>query len=145
MMLDLDNFKILNDTLGHQKGDEILRHISMLLQSNIRKQDVAARYGGEEFVVVLPLTQQDEARAVAERVREAIAKTPYAGISLTISIGVASSLNSSSLVSELIRAADQCLYAAKAAGKNCVKSSIIVDRSLGSIQVDTVNEMYVGK
>jgi len=145
IIFDLDNFKQLNDTYGHQKGDEVLHHVAQLLKENIRKQDFAARFGGEEFVVILPNTKHDEARFVAERVREAIAMNPYASLSLTVSAGLACVLNSSSLPSELIREADQCLYDAKSAGKNCIKSSIIVDRSLGSVQVDKVNNAYVGK
>ncbi|MBS3176922.1 GGDEF domain-containing protein [Candidatus Woesearchaeota archaeon] len=145
ILLDIDNFKQLNDQYGHQKGDEALMILGKILKSNIRPQDLAARYGGEEFVVLLPETRHEEARSIAENMRMSVEQENFSGLHLTISIGLACSLNSSLHTPELLKEADKCLYSAKAAGKNCVKSCIIVDKSLGSVAVDDANELYVQK
>ncbi|OGR35969.1 MAG: hypothetical protein A2051_12565 [Desulfovibrionales bacterium GWA2_65_9] len=121
IMLDLDWFKQVNDTLGHATGDELLRSVAALCSGSLRADDVFARYGGEEFVVVAPFTDVDEAERLAQRMRQAIEGARFAATGeapVTASFGVASSLGSP--LRALIEAADVALYAAKEAGRNQV-------------------------
>ena len=128
VLLDIDHFKRVNDTLGHLVGDDCLVSLADVLKSEIQRSgDLVARYGGEEFVILLPATDTEGARLVAERLRQAVARTPvYTGddmkpVSLTISVGVASmSPTKDSSSQELMRHADEALYAAKAGGRNRV-------------------------
>jgi diguanylate cyclase (GGDEF)-like protein len=123
MMIDLDNFKRVNDTLGHQTGDDLLRLTAEIIRGSIRESDVAVRYGGDEFAVLLPRTSPTEARASAERIlarfREDIAdKLPEASIA-SLSIGLVSrEQDQPASVVELVNLADEALYLAKAGGKN---------------------------
>ena len=123
LMLDIDHFKIVNDTCGHLAGDEALRQFSALIHREVRPVDQVARYGGEEFVIVLPETAGPGALAVAERMRDIIATSmitiaPRQVVNLTVSIGVASYPEDAESEERLIGAADQALYAAKQAGRN---------------------------
>jgi diguanylate cyclase (GGDEF)-like protein len=136
VMIDVDNFKNYNDTLGHIKGDEALRQIAGVLHTKSRKFDTAARYGGEEFVIVMPNTSKENARLFAERLRNEIEKI-YAedraimpDKRLTISSGIASYPEDSNNKDELISRADTALYEAKRAGKNrsCVYSKSMGDK-----------------
>jgi two-component system cell cycle response regulator len=125
LMIDLDHFKGVNDTLGHLAGDDVLREIVALLQGSIRSVDVVARYGGEEFVVVLPETGQPGAVKFAERLRERISEVAFGqahgGVNLTVSIGVASyPSGDTETVNDLFARADEALYRAKAEGRNRV-------------------------
>ncbi len=128
MMLDIDHFKPINDTHGHQAGDEVLQELADRLRHNIRPMDVACRPGGEEFLVILPETPGELAFAAAERVRKAIAAGVFSvlsdtqHISVTVSAGVASLQGPNDTMAELIARADTALYQAKAAGRNCVQS-----------------------
>lgn len=126
LLLDLDHFKLVNDTYGHLAGDDVLFGVATLLQRAARTVDTVARYGGEEFVMVLPETGKQGAIAFAERVRERLASHRFAisgrdEIHITGSIGVATypspGLES---VEDLIRAADSALYRAKGSGRNLV-------------------------
>src|ERR1051326_2458881 len=125
LMIDIDNFKRINDEFGHLLGDEVLRQASKLLQQNLRKADVVCRFGGEEFAIMLPETHGENALGVAEKLRREIADYNFPGIprSVTISVGVAEFPHSVQTRDELIRAADEALYAAKQAGRNRVRSS----------------------
>lgn len=123
LMLDLDFFKLLNDSQGHQAGDECLRSVTGVIASACRKSDIAGRYGGEEFVVLAPETRSDAAVLLAERIRQniwALAITHPASPAgrVTISIGVAE-LDKGSLA-EAVRKADKALYLAKRSGRNLV-------------------------
>jgi len=121
IMLDLDWFKQVNDSLGHAAGDELLRSVAALCSRSLRADDVFARYGGEEFVVVAPFTDVDEAERLAQRMRQAIETARFPATDeapVTASFGVASS--ASSPLRALIEAADVALYAAKEAGRNRV-------------------------
>jgi len=128
MMLDIDHFKPINDTHGHQAGDEVLQELADRLRHNIRPMDVACRQGGEEFLVILPETPGELAFAAAERVRKSIAAGVFSvlgdtqQISVTVSAGVASLQGPDDTMAELIARADTALYQAKAAGRNCVQS-----------------------
>ncbi len=122
VLIDIDHFKSVNDTLGHQVGDDVLRHAALLFQEGLRDGDFIGRYGGEEFALVLPHTDLDGATAAAERYRKLIegAAAPH-GKPLTISLGVSSStLAPVKSTDDLIRTADEALYAAKHQGRNRV-------------------------
>ena len=128
MMLDIDHFKPINDTHGHQAGDEVLQELADRLRHNIRPMDVACRPGGEEFLVILPETPGELACAAAERVRKAIAADPFnvlsetRSIAVTVSAGVSTLLGKDDTMAELLNRADTALYQAKSAGRNRVKS-----------------------
>jgi len=124
MMTDLDRFKSINDTYGHDGGDVVLREYARRLKSNVRGIDLACRFGGEEFVIVMPDTDADVARKVAERLRSDIESAPFviggSAVQLTVSIGVASLMPGADSVRELMRRADVALYDAKNSGRNRV-------------------------
>lgn len=120
LMIDIDNFKKLNDTFGHDIGDISLREIANILKSNIRKSDILARWGGEEFILILPKTNYYTGLKIANSIREIISKTNIEHVGcLTVSIGVAHTDLGDSL--ENIRLlSDKCLYEAKNQGRNIV-------------------------
>lgn len=125
MMLDLDNFKEINDGYGHVFGDYVLRETAGRLKSRTRRVDILARYGGEEFVLLAPNTDTETGLLLAERLRAAVAGGAYEQarhqVNVTVSIGVSSTeLQEFSSFQELLEAADQALYSAKRSGKNCV-------------------------
>jgi diguanylate cyclase (GGDEF)-like protein len=122
VMLDLDHFKSINDTHGHQTGDETLAAVGHLLRRVVRASDLAGRWGGEEFVLLLPDTDATGAAVLAEKVRAAVAELVVPGLPapVTASFGVASHPEHAGSGTQLIGAADAALYAAKAAGRNRV-------------------------
>jgi diguanylate cyclase (GGDEF)-like protein len=124
-LLDVDHFKRINDGFSHVVGDAVLRLIAQVLQRELRASDVAARYGGEEFGLILPSTGLDGARIAAEKVRVAIATSPWnqltPGREVTASLGLAEWRVGESPV-EFVRRADQALYAAKTSGRNRVRA-----------------------
>jgi diguanylate cyclase (GGDEF)-like protein len=123
LMFDLDHFKRINDTLGHQAGDEVLCYVKDVVERCLRSGDLFARYGGEEFVVLMPETTPAGAVRLAERLRVAIASTPMQGdLPVTASLGVAGAehVDASCTLDGLLAEADRAMYAAKAAGRNRV-------------------------
>jgi diguanylate cyclase (GGDEF)-like protein len=123
VVLDLDHFKDVNDTHGHHSGDEVLRAVASGLRAASRAEDLPARYGGEEFVVLLPRCGPQEAVAVAERMREAVAREP-GPVPVTVSAGVASYPVHAIAGPALVQAADEALYEAKRGGRDrTVRSS----------------------
>jgi len=123
MFLDIDLFKNINDVHGHMVGDEILKFLCAEVDSELRVTDVLARWGGEEFMVLLPATGINAAQGLAERIRKKIADTACSGIQFTISIGVGE-YSSNESIDDLIQRVDGALYAAKDAGRNCVKLAL---------------------
>lgn len=125
LLFDIDHFKQVNDTFGHDVGDEVLRELAHRAQTLLRERDVVARYGGEEFVILLTSVSPEIARRVAERLRHRIGSEPFTtsagSIPITISIGLAMKPAHGEPVSltQLITWADKALYAAKEAGRNC--------------------------
>jgi diguanylate cyclase (GGDEF)-like protein len=125
VLLDLDRFKRVNDSFGHEAGDQVLTVVGALLKSKVRGSDIACRYGGEEFVLVLPQAGVDAANRRAEDARLAIADLDlnHAGRPLgkmTASLGIAVFPDHAEDIDSLLRAADVALYAAKGAGRNRV-------------------------
>jgi diguanylate cyclase (GGDEF)-like protein len=133
MMMDLDHFKQVNDTYGHQAGDEILKEIGALLASHARAGDIACRYGGEEFTLLLPNMPLDAARERAENLRAEFAAMAVRfgefAIRSTLSIGIAVYPEHGKLPDELTQRADLALYRAKAEGRNRV---VVFDRTLAA-------------
>lgn len=122
LIMDIDDFKRINDRHGHPTGDEVIKHFARLAADELRSHDVFCRYGGEEFAVLLPSTGLDEASAVAERIRHRFGCFVLKGLpSSTVSIGIGSTCNGESAQAQLIESADQALYIAKNLGKNRVE------------------------
>jgi diguanylate cyclase (GGDEF)-like protein/PAS domain S-box-containing protein len=125
VMLDADYFKRINDTAGHQAGDEVLKRIAEEAKGLLRESDTVARLGGEEFILMLPSTTTGEAMAVAERLRVAVERaridTAAGQLKATVSLGVASLSPANPTLEGLLAAADRALYDAKRAGRNCVR------------------------
>jgi diguanylate cyclase (GGDEF)-like protein len=125
-LLDLDHFKIINDTFGHLAGDRVLREVADVLKEHMRDYDLTGRFGGEEFTILLPHTTALQARYIAERLRTRIASLPVTdddgvlGTHLTASIGIATLVDSHRDLNDLIAAADNAVYKAKQAGRNKV-------------------------
>lgn len=124
-MIDIDHFKNINDTYGHQKGDHVLTAVSSIITENMRINDLVARYGGEEIVVVIPEMESNNSPFIAEKIRnrieiETIKRT---GIQVTISIGGAFYKKNDN-TENLIRKADKALYEAKKRGRNRVVINI---------------------
>ncbi len=126
VIMDIDYFKAVNDTYGHDVGDEVLREFAHRIGANIRGIDLACRYGGEEFVVVMPETDAAFAFTVAERLRKSVETTPIEisrapySLTITISIGIAALEGEGDTAEALLRRADQALYSAKRNGRNRV-------------------------
>lgn len=134
IMIDIDNFKTLNDTYGHAAGDFVLREVAGAIGSNLRKADILARYGGEEFVIMLPKSPLSQVCFVAERIRESVEKLcPVYNcqpINTTVSVGAASMCMADSDIADIINRADKAMYEAKKSGRNrsvCMDSSDSAD------------------
>jgi two-component system cell cycle response regulator len=128
LLVDIDHFKRINDTFGHDVGDEILKEFAVRLATNVRGIDLACRYGGEEFVVIMPDTQLQDALRIAERLRLHVSGTPFRApglaepLSVTISVGVACTEGAQDTPDALLKRADEAVYEAKAHGRNQVVS-----------------------
>jgi|AntDeeMinimDraft_5_1070356.scaffolds.fasta_scaffold15733_2 diguanylate cyclase (GGDEF)-like protein len=118
LMADVDNFKEINDTYGHFEGDECLRKVAEVLTENIRNEDLAARMGGDEFVVLLPQTQLEEAKNIADRIKKSVQEIDIKDSgSITISIGAAV-IRKEDDIESFLKRADDALYKAKNNGRN---------------------------
>jgi two-component system cell cycle response regulator len=125
LMLDIDFFKRVNDTYGHDAGDEVIKEFARRLSLNVRAIDMPCRFGGEEFVVLMPGTDQPDALHIAERVRSQVADTPFAladgrSLDVTVSVGVATSRGLGDSPESLLKRADEGVYEAKQSGRNRV-------------------------
>ena len=126
LMTDIDRFKKVNDTYGHDAGDEVLKEFASRVRSTVRGADLACRYGGEEFVVIMPDTSTEVAAVVAERLRAAVESSPFAlkaaglALNVTASFGISSRVEGIETPDQLIKQADRALYEAKSAGRNRV-------------------------
>jgi diguanylate cyclase (GGDEF)-like protein len=126
-MVDLDNFKLVNDTYGHQSGDEVLVQVAKILSDSCRSTDVIGRYGGEEFIIIMPDTIDRDAALLLERIQKRVEKTSFKdGIHITLSCGV-SELNGES-VHGILKSSDIMLYEAKKKGKNRVEVQFDKDK-----------------
>ena len=126
LIVDLDFFKAVNDTYGHDAGDEVLREFARRLRKNVRGIDLTCRYGGEEFVIVMPETDRAQAYAIAERLRQRVAGEPFLvlggakAVDVTISVGVATLDHHEDTPETILKRADNALYLAKRGGRNKV-------------------------
>ena len=124
IMMDIDRFKLINDTKGHAAGDAVIQEMGRLISGTFRTTDISGRLGGEEFAVVLTNTSIHDAYRVAELFRETVAGTSVlynnTKINLTISIGITSYYREAESIEEILRYADEALYASKAEGRNCI-------------------------
>ena len=121
LLIDLDRFKSVNDTMGHVRGDGVLIDTARILSASIREVDLVARWGGEEFLVLAPATSAEDAELLAERVRRAV-ETESRDPNVTVSIGLAS-WTAGDTLADLVQRADTALYAAKDSGRNTVRSA----------------------
>ncbi len=124
-IFDIDDFKVLNDTYGHQVGDEVLRKIAAIMRGESRETDVIARYGGEEFVIIFPNTPKKDALAVSERILKGVKELTFSpeingGIKTTISGGISSYPDDGKTIKDLLYTADMAMYRAKSTGKKQV-------------------------
>jgi diguanylate cyclase (GGDEF)-like protein len=130
LFVDLDGFKNVNDQLGHQIGDDVLREVAARLQASVRDGDVVARYGGDEFVLVCEVASESAAMEMAERVRE-IVREPYRMLSAELRIGASIGVSvtptepATMAIDGLVRAADRAMYNAKYAGGDRVASAAV--------------------
>ena len=123
LMIDIDEFKTINDTYGHPKGDEVLKGVADSLKSSVRKSDIVGRFGGEEFIILFPTIQPNALHRIAETIREGVESLQTADIPVTISIGVYQGMMGDDPDEEIfswIAKADECLYQAKTNGRNCI-------------------------
>jgi diguanylate cyclase (GGDEF)-like protein/PAS domain S-box-containing protein len=134
IMFDLDHFKEVNDNFGHALGDQMLARVSVIARSQLRGVDLIGRYGGEEFMIVLPMTEANQAFLLAERIHKAVGglrfETEKGIASITLSAGIAEMIHDSrdASIDDIIRRADEALYAAKQAGRN---RTMIFDLDIG--------------
>ncbi len=126
LMIDVDFFKPVNDTYGHDVGDKVLQELASRIRDNIRTVDMACRVGGEEFTIILPATELHLAQKIAERIRKSIAGKPFsagadgATLNITVSVGLSTLIGANDTVEDFLKRADQALYAAKREGRNRV-------------------------
>ena len=128
LLLDIDHFKQVNDTLGHQRGDAVLVELAARITAEVRDVDTVARYGGEELVVVLPETDQDGVEQAAERIRRAVRDRPFGGpgqepVRVTVSLGAAVHPPGGGTAAALLRRSDEALYEAKRGGRDAWRSA----------------------
>ncbi len=125
LAIDVDYFKAVNDTQGHDVGDKVLQELALRIRDNVRNIDMACRVGGEEFIIILPGTDVDVAQKIAERIRRSISARPFTGgasgnLNITVSVGISTLMGIDDKLEEFLKRADQALYQAKRDGRNRV-------------------------
>lgn len=126
LVIDIDHFKSVNDSFGHDAGDEVLREFAVRLATNVRAVDLPCRFGGEEFVVIMPATELEDALRIAERIRSNVGAAPFRVmegrdlLNITVSVGVSASKGQNDTPEALLKRADEGLYEAKSQGRNKV-------------------------
>jgi diguanylate cyclase (GGDEF)-like protein len=119
IMIDIDDFKKVNDSCGHQFGDYVLEQIGKIIRKNVRDKDIATRYGGEELVIILPQSSADNSKKIAERIRRHVEQSVFKkNLKVTVSIGICEMRIPFSSIEDLVKCADNALYKSKAKGKN---------------------------
>lgn len=145
VMLDIDHFKLVNDTYGHDAGDSALRFLADVLRAELRGVDTAARYGGEEFAIILPQADLEGALVVAERLRARLEQTDVPGIGhITASFGLASFPQHASAGAQLVTLADRALYEAKRAGRNRICASSASATEPDEVLAGAVTQLLIG-
>lgn len=151
VMIDIDNFRFVNNSYGHQVGDLVLQEVSQVLQASVEGAGMVGRYGGEEFLILLPDTDGVKAVGMAERMRRRVEATPLSGggvvdVGLTISAGIAIFPDDALNLSDLIRKADQAAYLAKRTGKNrvCLYQAGSVEESKLQFQAEGFSPLFGG-
>lgn len=139
LMIDVDHFKLFNDSFGHVPGDQVLQRIAVLMKQYTRQSDIIARYGGEEFIALLPETTEQEACKIAERLCEQIAADHWKHRRITVSIGVGSLQNHITTPSAFVNSVDEALYLAKRNGRNqvCLAAAASIPATLDGVRPDT--------
>jgi diguanylate cyclase (GGDEF)-like protein len=141
LVCDIDRFKAVNDTYGHDRGDAVLRDVAYEMRKQLRSFELIYRLGGEEFVLVLPGATDKDARRIAERLRESLRAARPGGLGVTVSVGVASARGERVAFESLFKEADRALYVAKANGRDRVVTAADVQaldaEALGSEYVET--------
>lgn len=136
LMIDLDNFKYINDTYGHASGDLVLKEVTQIFASNLRNADILARIGGDEFAVILPETSYENGHAVVEKLRASLESTPislmFDQVSLTASFGIAEYPEQGENIEALLTGSDLAMYKAKRAGKNTIARADQSDQEMAS-------------
>ncbi|TXJ09936.1 MAG: GGDEF domain-containing protein, partial [Acinetobacter sp.] len=130
IIVDIDDFKKINDQYGHQQGDLAIQHVANVLRDHLRSSDIVGRYGGEEFIIMLPFTSIENAQQIAKIClqalqRQGLAMVDEQTLSVWASFGVSSTASSGFDFAELFRQADRALYHAKSNGKNQVSTGIV--------------------
>lgn len=120
LLVDVDHFKKINDSYGHEKGNDVLKRIAEIIMESVREADIPARYGGEEFVILLPETDKKDGYQVAERIRQKIAGHVFSFGRVTVSVGLASYNPQNPCQDDLLNRADTAMYSAKKSGRNRV-------------------------
>ncbi len=135
LMIDIDDFKLVNDTYGHIKGDKVLNMIGSLINSSVRSMDIASRYGGEEIAIIMPNTEKRTAGLIGERIRRKVYNENFDGCRVTVSVGISCYEEDFESSSDLLSRADSALFSAKSSGKNKVvffsedkRNSVIMKR-----------------
>ncbi len=122
IMIDIDHFKVINDSYGHLAGDQVLKILSARMRGIVRAYDILGRYGGEEFLIIMPDTGLEDARGLAERIRTSVREESTGNVAVTLSLGVVCVQESDRSVDDIIRRADENLYKAKKSGRDRVSS-----------------------
>jgi diguanylate cyclase (GGDEF)-like protein len=138
LTIDIDNFKFINDTLGHEAGDRAIMHLARIAKLDKRPSDILGRLGGDEFALLLPETDAEQAEIVAQRLRAAVAENPLEGatMKITISVGGAAATLSMSSIKALMKLADEALYRSKSLGRNRVTWARPLEQAPGKIAAE---------